>query len=522
MRDWLNTISARMLTALGATAIAGVVLCCAVATVIAPMVLDPLFFDLVESRAKHLSLEYRSLVAIGDWYSVSRKLQSANTSMGGAGEAVILPAGTEIALPENAHLSEEIRNNHALLARIWQCGRREGNCASGVLGQTNILRDQSFAKGVLFVAPIDASMRAEDQNMAVVFLDRSYFADKVQIIIGIIVATMVIVFIGVGTFLFFALRRNLVAPIEHLARLLSTDGRSPSAFADPIQASEIREITLIRSAIGDALSEINKQNEERRLIEARKAEADRNAAIAGMTQMLAHDVRRPFSILRIGMAMLKKAADHSEVKRVLQRLSPEIDKATGSVDGLIADVMEIGSSQTRLSSEPTEPESLISLALTDVARLFPGAIVRIDYDLDHRTDTYVDSRKAGRVFSNIFANAVQAMQGKGKLWIRTRSVGSDIEFCLGNDGSTIPEGHLQRLFDAFFTSGKKDGTGLGLAIAHKVVVAHGGTIRCESRTTPAHPNGMVEFFFTLPSARTRSVSNVVLHSELSSYLPIVT
>jgi hypothetical protein len=57
------------------------------------------------------------------------------------------------------------------------------------------------------------------------------------------------------------------------------------------------------------------------------------------------------------------------------------------------------------------------------------------------------------------------------------------------------------LFDAFFTNGKKSGTGLGLAIAHKLVTAHGGRIWCTSSVTPEHPEGKVEFFFTLPVSK---------------------
>ncbi len=71
---------------------------------------------------------------------------------------------------------------------------------------------------------------------------------------------------------------------------------------------------------------------------------------------------------------------------------------------------------------------------------------------------------------------------------------SFVKFVLANNGPAIPAASLPKLFEAFFTSGKKGGTGLGLAIAQKIVTAHGGKIWCESS-----PEIGVEFHLTLPA-----------------------
>ncbi|MEI8027073.1 MAG: HAMP domain-containing sensor histidine kinase [Pseudomonadota bacterium] len=234
------------------------------------------------------------------------------------------------------------------------------------------------------------------------------------------------------------------------------------------------------------------------LLEKERAESAVNRAVAGMTSMLAHDIRGPFSILRTGIAMLNNAKDLNGVKKILGLLVPEIDKAVSSVDGLISDVMEVGSTATELIQEPVSAESLIEAALGDIFRVYPKADVTIAYDLKHSHMVNVHALKIARVFSNILGNAIQAMNYKGSLWFKTREQDGCVEFCLGNAGSIIPPESLTKLFDSFFTSGKKGGTGLGLAIAEKVVKAHGGRIWCESSKTTLHPEGKVEFFFTLP------------------------
>jgi len=284
--------------------------------------------------------------------------------------------------------------------------------------------------------------------------------------------------------------------------------------AEPSQALS-RDFPAINSTWSELKGKITRLSDE-------KTGQAKNAAVARMTQMLAHDVRKPFSILRMGLGMLGNAKDPASVKKVLSRLIPEIDKAVSSVDGLIADVMEVGSSSTELIQEPVAPEALIETALGEIFRVYPKAAIAISYDLRHNHPANVHVQKVGRVLSNIVGNAVQAMGYKGEIWFKTRDSGNMIEFCVGNAGSVIPEESLGKLFDAFFTSGKKGGTGLGLAIAQKVVKAHGGRIWCESAKTQEHPQGYVEFKFTLPIAAgqlTKTTARLPLHStEITSAL----
>lgn len=121
-------------------------------------------------------------------------------------------------------------------------------------------------------------------------------------------------------------------------------------------------------------------------------------------------------------------------------------------------------------------------------------LVKINYQ---RKQATIDVSKVSRVFSNITANAVQAMGFQGQLWFRTREFNASdvpfLEICIGNDGPLIEEKDLAKIFGLFFTKQKKGGTGLGLAIAEKIVLAHGGKIWCTSSK-----NSGVEFHFTLP------------------------
>jgi len=228
-----------------------------------------------------------------------------------------------------------------------------------------------------------------------------------------------------------------------------------------------------------------------------------NAAIARTTQGLSHDIRRPFSMLRMAFDAFESARSPAEAQIKVREILPEVNRAMASVDGLLLDIMQIGAS-TKLKQEEILAEALLRPVVEDLFRIFSECELEMEYQFQHTYVLYVDSIQVSRVFSNILMNAAQASQGQGKLWIHTRDREKFVEFRLGNEGSVIPKDSLARLFEAFFTEGKKGGTGLGLAIAQKVITDHGGTIRCESDVTSCFPRGYVEFIFTLPMGRVKT------------------
>ncbi len=244
--------------------------------------------------------------------------------------------------------------------------------------------------------------------------------------------------------------------------------------------------TLIFRNMRQKFVAIDKENMRRTRLEA----------IGATTQMFAHDVRKPFSTLRMIMELLRNATTMSEMRSVADKMLPEVDRAMRSVNGMIQDVMEIGS-RTKPTLEPTSPETMIESTLREVFRIFPDADVQISYRFDHTHMVLVDPLKILRVFSNIITNSLQAMSGKGEIWIETLQYTQDaLKFTIGNSNSFIPPDDIQNVFEAFYTSRKKGGTGLGMAIAAKIVTEHGGQIWCDSL-----PGRGVEFYFSVPVAK---------------------
>jgi two-component system, NtrC family, sensor kinase len=87
-----------------------------------------------------------------------------------------------------------------------------------------------------------------------------------------------------------------------------------------------------------------------------------------------------------------------------------------------------------------------------------------------------------QVFLGLASNALEAMDGRGRLTIRTRRARTDVHIEFADEGPGITDDVLARIFDPFFTTKPPgQGTGLGLAIAQSIVADHAGRIEVESR-----------------------------------------
>lgn len=122
-------------------------------------------------------------------------------------------------------------------------------------------------------------------------------------------------------------------------------------------------------------------------------------------------------------------------------------------------------------------------------------------------DTEVDEGQIGSAVSHIVLNAVEAMPGGGTLTIEVRNTevspdelpplsgGRYIKISVSDCGVGIPQAHVQKIFDPYFTT-KPDRSGMGLAISYAVVRNHEGHILVES-----NPGKGTVFHIYLPAGK---------------------
>jgi signal transduction histidine kinase len=99
-----------------------------------------------------------------------------------------------------------------------------------------------------------------------------------------------------------------------------------------------------------------------------------------------------------------------------------------------------------------------------------------------------------QVWTNLIHNAIQAMEGKGTLTIKTAQQDNHIIVSIADTGAGISADIQSKIFNAFFTTKKLgEGSGLGLDIVKKIIDKHAGKIWFESEVGKG-----TTFFVELP------------------------
>ncbi len=345
-------------------------------------------------------------------------------------------------------------------------------------------------------------------------VDKAVDADILAALLGrmvvFVLAAIIVAYLTTRTF-----ERRLVGPLNGLAKQLGAAAEHLSlgqpVVIEPYAGHLVSEVKILTDTSAHHIERIQ-------ALQVSLADALVYQAIADTTAMVAHDVRKPFSMLKAYLGMLARVNDAASYRDIAARVGPEIDRSLDAVNGMLADLLEVRSPSANLVTQDASPAKLIEEAVTNAFRQFPKNDVQLEVRLDHRHMVAVDTGRVGRVFSNIICNALQAISGSAALWLETIDRPHHIEFCIGNSGSLIPAADLNRIFEAYFSRGKEGGTGLGLAIAKKVVLAHGGEIYCRSAQNLDHPNGFVEFHLTLPKAHVLDTSPDIAIPPHSSQL----
>ena len=107
-----------------------------------------------------------------------------------------------------------------------------------------------------------------------------------------------------------------------------------------------------------------------------------------------------------------------------------------------------------------------------------------------------------QVFSNLIANALDALGRKGKLRIRINPAKGSrgrkgVRVTIADNGPGISQTVRERIFEPFFTTKGAKGTGLGLWVTRGLIEKHGGAIRVWSSTQPGKSGTVFSIFLPL-------------------------
>jgi two-component system NtrC family sensor kinase len=226
-----------------------------------------------------------------------------------------------------------------------------------------------------------------------------------------------------------------------------------------------------------------KQLERQMLLTERLTTAGRLAA------GVAHELNNPLATIagcaeslqsRLKEGGLAASPELADFPRYLGLIEEEAFRCKEITGSLLQFVREPGSRRTA-----TDVNALVLKTVELLSHQSRFADSDIVTDLDPALPAVVvNEGQLRQVFLGIAANGLEAMEGRGRLTIRSRCAKEEVHIEVEDEGPGIPEDIAGRVFDPFFTTKPPgQGTGLGLAIAQGIVADHGGRIELRAPAT---------------------------------------
>ena len=230
-------------------------------------------------------------------------------------------------------------------------------------------------------------------------------------------------------------------------------------------------------------------------LEEQVHQQDRLASLGLLAAGVAHEVNTPLTgISSYAQLLLEEMPADDPRRETLEKIEEQTRRASHIANSLL----------NLARPERTSFESLpLNDAVREVLKLFEPQIrdkhIALHAELDPALPEIRGHRgKLQQVLLNLLSNARDAVEGGGRIAVRTARSGERIALEVVDDGVGIAEDDLPRIFDPFFTTkGRGKGTGLGLSISYGIVREHEGAMQVESV-----PGEFTRFRVELPVSKT--------------------
>jgi signal transduction histidine kinase len=227
----------------------------------------------------------------------------------------------------------------------------------------------------------------------------------------------------------------------------------------------------------DITEKINAQNEAEQTNQE-LIQAEKMASLGVVISGIAHEIRNPLQVI---MALSESIVDDDDLPRI-QNDAHEIVEASKRISEIVNDL------STHARDARTTGNS--SINLNDIANKsmeiskHTRNLTSINVIKEFANEAIIlgSSSELTQVITNFVNNAVDAMEGEGKLWLITTASENECSISVKDNGSGMDQETQKKIFDPFFTTKEPGkGTGLGLHVVRKIIEKHDAKLELDSK-----------------------------------------
>jgi signal transduction histidine kinase len=199
---------------------------------------------------------------------------------------------------------------------------------------------------------------------------------------------------------------------------------------------------------------------------------ERLSTVGTMASTILHDIKNPMHTIKIYTQALRNISGNEDSVELANEVIEQIDRLVN----MVQEILDFSRGINTTAMRKVQIGELMDKVLTFLDKEIQKHNLILDKKLDYDGPCVLDPEKIERVFHNIAKNAIDAMKEGGTLTVATTTFDEKLQVIFRDTGKGIPKEIRSRIFDPFFTFGKKHGTGLGMSIVKKIIEEHNGII----------------------------------------------
>jgi signal transduction histidine kinase/CheY-like chemotaxis protein len=281
---------------------------------------------------------------------------------------------------------------------------------------------------------------------------------------------------------------------QRTAELAATNRRLRDEISERQRAEEEshRAHDELEERVAQRTAELLETNRQlkREIVERQRAEEEllkmaKLESIGILAGGIAHDFNNILTAIQGNISLAKLASKPRD--KVFKWLA-EAEKASTRARDLTQQLLTFSR-----GGEPVRKASHIAGIVRDSCEFaLRGSSVRCEFSIpEHVWAVNADEGQISQVISNLVINAHQAMPQGGVIDVKVDHsevgpehglqipAGDYVRISIEDHGCGIPEEHLSKIFDPYFTT-KEKGSGLGLATSYSIIKKHDGLIAVDS------------------------------------------
>ncbi|MET0463107.1 MAG: ATP-binding protein [Chitinophagaceae bacterium] len=196
-----------------------------------------------------------------------------------------------------------------------------------------------------------------------------------------------------------------------------------------------------------------------------------------LMRTLAHEIRNPLNNISLSIEHFSMPLDSEEEKMSLVEI---MKRNCTRINHIITELLDL-TKPLELTFQPHSLQEILDESIQMITDRMNLQKIYLNKKYPDES-VVIPANKAKLViaFTNILINAVEAMEsGKGELSVTINGSGDHASVLISDNGAGIPQEHLSRLFEPFFTL-KKNGVGLGLSVSYSIIQSHNAAIDVRS------------------------------------------